>query len=61
MISKAGYDAGTQTLRVAFLSTGQTVDYLNVPEHIYHDLVAAKSKGTYMNNFVINCYEYEYV
>lgn len=61
MISKAGYDAQTQTLRVAFLSTGKTVDYSNVPEYIYHDLLKSKSVGTYMSNFVINNYEYKYV
>lgn len=61
MISKAGYDSQSQTLRVAFLNDGKLVDYLTVPEYVYHDLLTAKSKGTYMSNFVINCYEYQYV
>lgn len=61
MISKVGYDAQTQILRVAFLSTGKTVDYFNVPEYIFHDLKKSNSAGTYMNNFVINNYEYKYV
>lgn len=61
MISKAGYDAQSQTLRVAFLSTGKLVDYFNVPEYIYHDLIKAKSPGTYMTSFVINSFNYEYV
>jgi KTSC domain len=61
MISKVGYDANLQTLRIVFLSTGQLVDYFNVPEYIYHDLLKSKSAGTYMNNFVINNYEYKNV
>jgi KTSC domain len=59
MISKVGYDTESQTLRVAFLSTGQLVDYFHVPEYIYHGIIEAKSPGTYMNNFVINCFEYK--
>jgi hypothetical protein len=61
MVSKAGYDANSQTLRVVFLSTGQTVDYFHVPEYIYHGIIESKSVGTYLHNFVINCYEYKNV
>lgn len=61
MISKVGYDAQSQTLCVAFLTTGKLVDYFNVPEYVYHDLIKAKSKGTYMTNFVIGSFEYKYV
>ena len=61
MISKIGYDAQAQTLRVAFLSTGRTADYFNVPEYVYHDLKTSKSIGKCMNDFVINSYEYKYV
>jgi hypothetical protein len=61
MISKVGYDAQTETLRVAFLSNGQLVDYFHVPEYIYHGIIESRSPGNYMNNFVINCFEYKYV
>lgn len=61
MVSKVGYDANSQTLRVVFLRTGQSVDYSHVPEYIYHGIVESKSAGTYLNNFVINCYEYKNV
>jgi KTSC domain len=57
MISKAGYDDESQILRVAFLSTGKTVDYSGVPKPVYDGLMASKSKGIYVSNNVISCFE----
>ena len=58
MISAAGYDASTLTMRVVFASTGKTVDYLKVPKTTYQKFMESTSKGTFMQNYIINCFEY---
>lgn len=61
MIAKVGYDAESKVLRIKFLNNGKLVDYFDVPERIYKGLMEVKGKGTYMVNFVLNCYSFEYV
>ena len=51
-----GYDAATQTLRIQFHSG--TYDYYNVPEHVYHGLLNAPSKGQYHHNHIKHAYPY---
>lgn len=56
MIHAVGYDAKTKTLEVIF-NSGRTYDYEDVPRKIYRELMAADSKGRYMRNAVIDCYD----
>lgn len=43
-----GYDAATQTLRVAFIISG-VYEYSGVPSSVHASLMAASSHGTYFN------------
>ena len=60
MVSAAGYDASSLTMRVVFVTTGKTVDYLKVPKTIYDKFMESTSKGTFMQNCIINCFGYKY-
>jgi hypothetical protein len=57
MISAAGYEPETRTLVVLFTS-GKAYEYLDVPQEVYDGLLAAESKGQYMNSQVIDVYDY---
>jgi hypothetical protein len=57
MIAAAGYDAATSTLVVLF-NTGRAYEYYGVPPETYEALLAADSKGQYMNANIINVYPY---
>lgn len=52
-VMSIGYDEFSQILRVQFLNGG-VYDYLNVPIHIFHALIEAPSKGTFLNHNVKN-------
>ncbi len=45
------YDPQSATLRIVFVS-GLIYDYLNVPEMAYKAMKAARSKGTYLNQYI---------
>lgn len=55
MIRAVGYDPATQELEVVF-NSGKTYRYRGVPEQVYTDLLAAESKGQYMQANVIGAY-----
>ncbi len=59
-ISSIGYDAGTETLEVEFLS-GAIYQYYNVPQNMYDQLVQAGSKGRFLNTYIKNAYPYSRV
>ncbi len=59
-ISSIGYDAGTETLEVEFLS-GSIYQYYNVPQNIYDQLMQAGSKGRFLNTYIKNAYPYSRV
>ncbi len=59
-ISSIGYDAGTDTLEVEFLS-GAIYQYYNVPQNIYDQLTQAGSKGRFLNTYIKNAYPYSRV
>jgi hypothetical protein len=59
MISAVGYEG--DTMRVVFASTEKVVDYLKVPKNTYQKFMESTSKGTFMQNFILNCFEYKYV
>jgi hypothetical protein len=55
MIHAVGYDAATEELEVVFTS-GKIYRYTNVPQHVYAELLAADSKGSYMRASIIGVY-----
>jgi len=55
MIHAVGYDEKTQTLEVVF-NSGKTYVYEGVEPEIYQGLMAADSKGQYMNDLIIDMY-----
>lgn len=58
IISKAGYDKATKTMRVEFKRTGN-YDYLDVPEEVYNGFRGAESCGNYLNEFIKGVYRFE--
>jgi hypothetical protein len=60
MICAVGYDEKTRTLEVTF-NSGSIYRYHNVPKEAYEGLLAAGSKGSYMNANIIDCYPDEQV
>ncbi len=59
-ISSIGYDAGTETLEIEFLS-GAIYQYYNVPQNMYDQLMQAGSKGRFLNTYIKNAYPYSRV
>ena len=59
-ISSIGYDAGTETLEVEFLS-GAIYQYYNVPQNMYDQLMQAVSKERFLNTSIKNAYPYSRV
>jgi Ca2+-binding EF-hand superfamily protein len=57
MLRAVGYDRKTNEMEVVF-NTGDAYRYENVPLSNYSDLLKAKSKGTYMQEHVINVFSY---
>jgi hypothetical protein len=60
-IDSVGYNADTQTLTVKFKVSGQTYEYLNVPQTLYESLMTAESKGKYINNNIRSQFTYRRV
>ncbi len=57
MINAVGYNAESQEMLVIF-NSGKSYRYQGVPKKVYEGLLAAESKGSYMNTFVIDMYPY---
>ena len=47
LISRAGYDPGTQVLAIQMVNSSDVYTYQDVPASIYEGLLAADSKGAY--------------
>ena len=60
-IDSVGYNADTQTLTVKFKVSGQTYEYLNVPQTLYEGLMASESKGKYINDNIRSQFNYRRV
>lgn len=60
-IDSVGYNADTQTLTVKFRVSGQTYEYLNVPQTLYEGLMASESKGKYINDNIRSQFNYRRV
>lgn len=59
-VESIGYDEGTQTLRIKFL-TGTIYEYKNVPIMEFEQLKNATSVGSYLNRNIARNYPYEKV
>ncbi len=57
MLRSVGYDEATNTLLVVF-NTGKKFQYFDVPKQVYDRLMSSQSKGSFMTNNIINCYNY---
>ena len=53
-----GYDPQYSTLEVEFTSA-EIYQYFNVPEHLYQGLMAAPSKGQFLNDYIKFSYRYQ--
>ncbi len=56
-IEAIGYDPASQELHVRFLSGTEYV-YHGVPQEVYDELMAAPSKGSFLNRAVKSNYQY---
>jgi len=55
MLLAVGYDAASKELEAVF-SSGAVWRYREVPRKVYRELLAAESKGSYMQSYVIGAY-----
>lgn len=56
-LEAVGYDSPSETLAVRFKS-GRIYQYFDVPKHIHASLMAAESKGGYLNREIKGAYRY---
>lgn len=54
-----GYDPEFMELHVRFLTSPMTYVYLNVPQQVFDEMMAAPSKGSYLNQCVKSVYPFE--
>ena len=59
-IASVGFDPGSETLEVEFVS-GSVYQYYNVPEQMYDRLMSENSKGRFLNVYIKNGYPYSRV
>ncbi|MGH9907094.1 MAG: KTSC domain-containing protein [Pyrinomonadaceae bacterium] len=57
MLRAVGYDRRTHEMEVVF-NSGDAYCYVNVPISKYTALLKAKSKGTYMQEHIIDVFPY---
>jgi hypothetical protein len=60
VVANMQYDPERKNLTVRFVS-GLVYEYLDVPEEVYASMKAARSKGTYLNQFIKGHYAYRKV
>ena len=56
MVYAVGYDPEEKILEVVF-TKGKIWAYEGVPKKTYKDLIASKSVGSYMRNYIFDCYQ----
>jgi hypothetical protein len=56
-IEHTSYDETARELHVKFVGGG-TYTYFDVPKPVYAAFRAAQSKGTFLNNFIKNRYDF---
>lgn len=57
VIDLVGYDASSKTLAIRFIDTGFSYEYYDVPMQVYEQLMESSSKGIYLRNCIMDCYE----
>jgi hypothetical protein len=58
VVAHIHYNRDRQILRITFVS-GMVYEYLEVPEEAYQNLISSDSKGSYLNRFIKNRYDYK--
>lgn len=58
-IASIGYDTASHVLEVEF-NNGSVYHYYDVPPAVYEALMAAASKGTFLNASIKGTYRYEH-
>ena len=59
-IASIGYDPSSETLEIEF-TNGAIYQYFNMPSGLHEQLMAAPSKGQFLNLYVRNAYPYSRV
>lgn len=59
-VASVGYDEDSQTLEVEF-KNGALYQYFDVPQVLYHGLMAADSTGSYLAENIKGVYRYSRV
>jgi len=59
-IRSIGYDQPSAVLEVEF-TLGDVYQYFDVPDHLYHGLMSASSKGQFLNDNIKYGYRYQKV
>jgi hypothetical protein len=59
-LAAVGYDPKTETLEIEFLHGG-VYQYLEVPEEVYTELMAASSHGSYFNSMIRGAFSYHQI
>lgn len=59
-IASIGYDPDSETLEIEF-TNGSIYQYFNVPAGLHEQLMAAPSKGQFLNTYIRNAYPYSRV
>ena len=57
-IASVGYDEGSQTLEIEFVS-GQVYEYYDVPASVYAEFLGAGSLGSYHHANIRGVYRYQ--
>lgn len=57
VLAAVGYDARTRCMEVDFRDSGLRYRYLDVPPEVFAALMAAPSKGTFLNDHIKGRYE----
>jgi hypothetical protein len=60
VVAAIDYNFETATLRIVY-QTGTVYDYEGVEPVIYEGMKAARSKGTFLNRYILGRYEYKKV
>ena len=60
MVASIGYDEASETLEVEFTS-GSIYQYYDVPISIYQKFMQARSKGKFMDEYIMDEYPYSRV
>lgn len=60
VVAAIGYDYRGRKLFVEYVS-GNLYRYEDVPAGVYRDFMDARSKGEYLNDYILGQYEYEQI